>query len=184
MNQGMGGGMGMGMGGGMGGMGGMGGGGMGGMGGGGGFFNVPAEKGATMKVAAEKTTQFKVGLLCLEHGKRNPTPKVPYELRPIETFTSKPGVADLMVMFGQGKIDQRSAQAAAWHLNNGMSWQTLAAKRIEHLTGDSEPYFTSDQIATGMRAAEVAVAAAQERGVTTPSVPTTSPGETAGAKTK
>ena len=34
---------------------------------------------------------------------------------------------------------------------------------IEHINGDSEPYFTSEQIAFGMRAAEVAVATYQER---------------------
>ena len=61
-----------------------------------------------------------------------------------------------------------------------MSWQTLAAKRIEHINGDSEPYFTADQIATGMRVAEVAIAAAQERGTTTPRQPQNSPGESAG----
>ena len=140
----------------------MGGGMGGGGGGGGGFFNIAAEKGSNMKVAAEKVSQFKVGLVCLEHGKRNPTPKVPYEIRPIDTFTSKVGVAELLIMFGEGKVDQRSAQAAAWHLNNGMSWQTLAAKRIEHLTGDTEPYFSADQIGIGMRVAEVAISTAQE----------------------
>ena len=88
-------------------------------GGGGGFFNVPAEKGNTMKVAAEKSTQFKVGLVCLEHGKRNPTPKVPYELRPIDSFTSKPGVVELLTLFGDSKVDQRSASGGLapeqWH---------------------------------------------------------------------
>jgi len=177
-NQSMGGGMG-GMGG--GGMGGMGGGGMGGMGGGGGggggFFNIAAEKGANMKVAAEKVSQFKVGLVCLEHGKRNPTPKVPYEIRPIGTFTAKPGVTELLEMFGSGKVDQRSAQAAAWHLNNGMSWQQLAAKRIEHLNGDSEPWFSADQIEIGMRVAEVAISTAHERGNISPQEPTTTSAE-------
>ena len=67
------------MGGGMGGMGmggggmGMGGGGMGG-GGGGGFFNIPAEK----------VGQFKVQTVCLEHGKKDPRPAIPYEIKPIE----------------------------------------------------------------------------------------------------
>ena len=62
-----------GMGGGMGGM--MGGGGMGGMMGGGGMGGMGmGGMGGMMNIPAEKTTKFKVPLVCLEHGKLDPRP--------------------------------------------------------------------------------------------------------------
>jgi hypothetical protein len=159
--QGMGGGMG-GMGGGgggffnvpmggmgMGGMGGMGmpGMGMGGMGGGGGFFNVPAEK----------EGNFKVPCMCLEHGKPEPRAAMTYKLAPIESLSTKPGVEALCRLLGYGKISQRAAQVAAWHLNNDMSWETLANKRIEHADGSSEPYFSQEELRAGMSLANQAL---------------------------
>jgi hypothetical protein len=123
-----------GMGGGGGGGGGFGGG--GGGGGGGGFFNV----------AAEKVANVKVPCVCLEHGKDNPRPAIPYEIMPIADFNGDPNVWTLCALLGQGRIDQRAAQAAAWHLANNMSWQELASKRIERLDGSSTPYFSQDEI--------------------------------------
>ncbi|MBI1248725.1 hypothetical protein GC197_12900 [bacterium] len=161
MNQGMGGGMGGGMmGGGMGGMGG----GMGGMGGGGGFFNV----------LPEKVQKFKVGGVCLDHGKAEPNPKIPYELRPIESYTTKPGVAEICAMMARGELNQRSAQAAAWHLNNGMSWQELANKQIEHLVTGPTPYFSRVELQIAYKASEIAKEQAKAREKLKPSISTVS----------
>ncbi|MCB0351846.1 MAG: hypothetical protein KDD38_11735, partial [Bdellovibrionales bacterium] len=116
-NQGMGGMMGGGMmGGGMGGM---------GMGGGmgGGMFNI----------APEKTVRMEAHCVCLEHGKEEPRPKVPYEIRPIDEFTDNADVQELLNLFATGQVNQRVVQAAAWHLANNMSWAELAAKQIEHV---------------------------------------------------
>lgn len=147
MNQSMGGGMG-GMG--MGGMGGMGG---GGMGGGMGMFNVPPEK----------VGQFKVTTVCLEHGKREPTEKVVYEVKPIETFTTTSGVRELCEAVGKGEINQRAAQAAAWHLSSGLSWEQLAAKQVHRANGARQPYFTADEIQSAMRISAVSVRTAKLR---------------------
>ncbi len=160
----MGGGGGQGMGGGMGGMGG------GGMGMGGGFFNVPAEK----------EGNFKVPCMCLEHGKPEPRPAMTYKLAPIETLSKKPGVEELCRQLGYGKINQRAAQVAAWHLNNEMSWQTLTAKRIEHADGSSEPYFTEDELREGMLLAHQAVTEYENHKFDhEDKKPAASPGETA-----
>ncbi len=153
-NQGIGGGMGGGMGG-----GGMGGGGMGG--GGMGMFNVPPEK----------VAQFKVATVCLDHGKREPRPNVPYQIKPIEQYTDKSAVRELVQLLGTGGVSQRAAQAAAWHLNNDMSWEQLAAKRIRHANGTSEPYFTAEELRTAMQAAGVATNLAEQRKSTQPSSP-------------
>jgi hypothetical protein len=142
-NQGFGGGMG-------GGMGGMGGG-MGGMGGG--FFNVPPEKVGKLTCPA----------VCLEHGKKDPRPAIPYEIRPIDQCTERTGVHELLAMLGTGKLSQRAAQAAAWHLQDGMSWQQLAAKRLRFADGTSRSYFHPAELQAGMRIAATAVRIAEQR---------------------
>ncbi|MGA2066999.1 MAG: hypothetical protein ABSG86_18615 [Thermoguttaceae bacterium] len=133
-----------GMGGGMGGMGGMG---MGGM----------------MYIAPEKTEAFKVPTVCLEHGKTEPHPTVPYTIEPIESFTDRPAVQELCRMLGQGKINQRVAQAAAWHLSNDMSWQQLATKQQRRAGGGTSPYFTPAEIQAAMQLATTAIQGAQAR---------------------
>jgi hypothetical protein len=135
-----------------GGMGGMGMGGMG-MGGGMGMFNVPPEK----------VGQLKVPTVCLEHGKGEPRAAIPYEIKPLETVTTQPGVRELCELLGRGQIVQRAAQAAAWHLNNGMSWQELSAKRLRYANGTSQPYFTPQEIQTAMGIASQATRIAEER---------------------
>ena len=154
-----------GMGGGMGGgMNQMMGGGMGGMGGG--MMNMPAEKmddGISITIVAGKMASYKIVTVCLEHGKRDPRPAVPYEIRPLETVSTKPGVAELLTLLGYGRIDQRGAQAAAWHLANDMSWEQLSQKRIQTVLGDGGSYFTPDQIAIGVDVAQIATTAAANR---------------------
>ncbi len=123
--QGMGGGMG-GMGGGMGGMGGMGGG-MGGMGGGMGGMG-----GGMFRVSPDRAGKLKVTCVCLEHGKQDPNPRMKYKIVPIEQINDDPRVAKLCELLGEGRLAQNTAQAAAWHMANGLSWNELSAKnRIE-----------------------------------------------------
>jgi hypothetical protein len=136
--QGMGGGM-------MGGMGGMGGG-MGGMGGGGGMFNI----------APDKVQKVKIGTVCLDHGLTDPNPRVPYKPVPIESYAKDPAIAELVKLMCSGRIDQHSAQAAAWHIQNGLSWQELANKiGIKHIDGRKEPYFTAAQLERAFMATKV-----------------------------
>ncbi|HVA49085.1 MAG TPA: hypothetical protein VNH11_22170 [Pirellulales bacterium] len=159
----------MGMGGmGMGGMGAGGGGGGQGMGGGGGgMFNVPADKEGNVRVPC----------VCLEHGKPEPRPQMTYSIKRVESFTTKPGVAELLTELDPSGMNQRAAQAAAWHLNNGMSWEQLAGKRIERADGSSYPYFLPEELRGGIELADRAVAAAAAAKKVQPKQP--SPGETA-----
>ena len=145
-----GGGMGQGMGGGMG-MGGMG---MGGMGMGGmGMFNV----------APEKVGKLKVTTVCLEHGKPEPRPAMKYEIKPIQSFTDKVEVHELLRVLGTGRINQRAAQVAAWHLTGDMSWQQLVAKRLRFADGTSRPYFTAQELRAGVQLAAMATQLAEKR---------------------
>jgi hypothetical protein len=141
-----------GVGGGGGGFGGGGGGGFGG-GGGGGFFNV----------APEKVGKIKVVTVCLEHGKDEPNPRIAYTLKPIETFTDNQKVIELVKMVARDEIDQHSAQAAAWHLANGMTWQELAQKvGKKHLDGSTEPYFNRLNLERALAASKAAAERAEK----------------------
>jgi len=133
-------------GGGMGG-GGMGGGGMGGMGGGGmggGMFNIPAGMKARVKV----------NTVCLEHGKRDPNPKIPYTIIPIEKFTKKAEVIETCRLLANGQISQQVAQAAAWHYTDDMSFPALADKnRIVFRNGYTEKFFSYNQVLAAQQVA-------------------------------
>ena len=150
MGGGMGGGGMQGMGGGM--MGGGMGGGMGGMGGGmgGGMFNV----------APDKVQKVKVASVCLDHGLDEPNVKVPYKPVPLDSYAKDPAIEQLVKMMCAGMIDQHSAQAAAWNIQNGLSWEFLANKvGVKHIDGRKEPYFT----AAHLERAFVAVKLAKEQ---------------------
>ena len=93
-------------------------------------------------MAPEAVGKIKLAVVCLEHGKPDPAAHIPYEIRPVESFSKDPQVKELLTMLGQGNLDQRAAQAAAWHFANGLSWDELATKKIHHLGGrPDEPYF-------------------------------------------
>ncbi len=180
LKQGLGGGLG-GMGGGLGGMGGGLGGGLGGtgtgtggygggaqsfgggMGGYGGGYGGGGFGGGFMNVPAEGVGKLKITTVCLEHGKSEPRAAMEYEIKPIGQFTDKKEVHELCKMLGYRKLDQRVAQAAAWHLGNDMSWQELAAKELRFATGIRRPYFTPMEIQAAIQAATVAAKAAEEQ---------------------
>ena len=129
------------------------GGGMGGMGMG--MMNIPAEK----------VAQFKIAMVCLQHGMKEPRSSTRYEVKPIEEFTTKPEVKELLTAFGKRRLNQRATQAAAWHLANGMSWEELLNKQIEHLNGTSEPWFDPREIQAAMEIAQYSVVQAQQNAI-------------------
>ncbi len=113
----------------------------GGGGGGGGFFSVPPEK----------TEKVDIAVLCLNHGLRDPSSSTAYKIVPADSVVDRPAVVELLKAFGRGDLKHSAAQAAAWHLNNDLSWQELSAQ----LQGTKRsfrrpPYFSADEIRTGM----------------------------------
>ncbi len=130
--------------------GGYGGGGFGGGGfGGGGFFSIPPESKIRLPYKS----------VCLEHGKKDPHPRVQYKLVRVEEYTDKPELQELIKLVGTGKLDAQSAQAAAWHLANDMSWQALSAKLYDRAGAPDTPFFSRQQLA----AAQSLVAAARSK---------------------
>jgi hypothetical protein len=147
--QGMMGGMG-GMGG--GGMGGMGGGGMGGMGGGG-----MGGMGGMMRVQPDKPNKLTVATLCLEHGKLDPNPRMKYKVVRLEEVNDSPVVAELCKALASGRVGQNTAQAAAWHVANGLTWEELVRKPrvISEYTG-VEMFFSRFEVDAAIRLTSLA----------------------------
>jgi hypothetical protein len=167
--QGMGGGMGGGGMGGMGGgMGGMGGGGMGGMGGGG------MGMGGMMRVEPDRPRRMTVATLCLEHGKPDPNPRMKYRVVRLSEVNAAPEIAELCKAVARGDVPQNTAQAAAWHIANGLTWEELTSKprMISEYTG-IEYYFNRVEIQNALRVTALAQRAAENTAATT-----TSPGDT------
>jgi hypothetical protein len=162
------GGMGMGgMGGGQamgGGMGGMGGGGLGGGGLGGGGMGGGAAGGAGFfSIPAERTVSVPMTSVCLEHGKANPNSRMTYRLARPSEFSDKPELPELLKLVGQNKIDRGAAQAAAWHIASGMSWEKIAAEKWDHVGRPDSPYFSQNQLMTGRMVVADVQAKAREK---------------------
>ena len=135
------------------GMNGMGGGGMG-MGGGGGAFSIPPERSRT----------FRVPTVCVEYGKHEPSSRMPYKLTKAETFSSDPKLAFVLESLGRGELSQKVAQAAAWHIANGLTWEKLAAEKIDHAGGiPDEPYLSQAELVMAYRLVAVATDEARRR---------------------
>ena len=80
-----------------------------------------------------------------------------YTIAPITALSDKPEVAELCKMLARGEIDQASAQAAAWHMEDGLTWEQLLAKEKVHLSnGHVEMYFNRGNIAVAMKAKQAA----------------------------
>jgi hypothetical protein len=124
------------------------GGGFGGGGGGGGGLG-----GGGFNLAPEASGKLKVSIVCLEHGKEDPNAHIPYEIRPLDSFTDDGRVKEVLMMLGSGNVDQQAAQAAAWHFANGLSWSELAAKTSHHLGRPDEAYFSPGELKTAMQIA-------------------------------
>jgi hypothetical protein len=119
-----------------------------------GFFNIEPGKERKLKVAA----------VCLQHGKDEPNPRVAYRICPIASVTEKPEVAELLKSLANDATDQRAVQAAAWHLENGLSWKELAKMpRIRHLGGVTERFFSALEIDRARAYSDASLVAAKQR---------------------
>ncbi len=133
--------------------GGQGGGGFGGGQGGGGqggIFNIPP--GRVGKAA------FKI--VCLEEGKPDPKSRIKYKIQPLTDLNKDPRIFEMLRMLANDEISQPVAQAAAWNVTDGLSWQELSVKnRIERMDGSYERYFAPQHLYFAQRV----VPAAAER---------------------
>jgi len=120
---------------------------MGGGGGpvGGGIFNIPPGRVGKVNVAT----------FCLEHGKTDPRPQMTYKIQPLKDLNDDPRVEKICRLLANGQIDQHVAQASAWNVANGLTWEYMLTKnRVERMDGSFERYFLPDHL----RAAQQVVA--------------------------
>jgi hypothetical protein len=111
------------------------------------FFNI----------GSDRVVKIKFVSVCLEHGKPEPNSRIAYDLVPIDSFTNDPAVIQLAQMLGRGEIEQSAAQAAAWHLANGLTWQQLTNKTgVKHVNGTTEPFFSFQSLQKAQQAVQEA----------------------------
>ncbi len=104
----------------------------------GGMFNIPA--GRAIKIKADA--------VCLEYGKPSPDARMKYQLKPLAEVCDKPELAAVLTSLGKDQMDQRTAQAAAWHLTDDLSFSKLAGLLRREVGGTKEYQFTPDQVAS------------------------------------
>jgi len=112
-------------------------------------FNLPG--GPLFNVLPGKIVKKKLPCVCLDFGKPDPRPRIPYRIERLESVSSKPEVRELLVLLGQGVCSQKTAQIAAWHLANDMSWQELAGLKYKQANGSTRPRFSSADLELAKR---------------------------------
>jgi hypothetical protein len=122
-------------------------------GGGEGFFSVPPDK----------IVRVEYSSVCLEHGKREPTPGMRYRPVQVEQYSKDPVLKQLLTRVANQQIDTNAAQAAAWHVANGMSWEQLADKRLGVRGANRHtPYFAPETIASARNTIALVTAEVRE----------------------
>ena len=66
--------------------------------------------------------------VCFEYGKRTPNSRMRYELVPVQQVAADGRLAAALQSLADESYDQQAVQAVAWHLANGMTWQSLRGK--------------------------------------------------------
>ncbi len=122
--------------------------------GGGGFFSVPPEK----------VTKQDLGFVCLEHGTPDPRSTTKYVIKPIDQITTNPLVVEVIKGMGKGLYGHDAAQAACWHLQNGLSWEELAAKERRQLLQPTRPYFSAAEMRQAVKIVEHVTKIVEEQG--------------------
>ncbi len=116
------------------------------------------------RVPAARAMKLRLPCVCLQYGRREPSPRVPYEVRPIESFSTNPVLAEVLRLHASGEHRRRIAQIAVWHLSDKMSWSKLASLRISNPWDRSRqkfPKFSSLEIEAAEKLVEKAKKAAK-----------------------
>lgn len=100
----------------------------------------------TWSLAPGEMVQLQVPCFCLEYGRPDPSRHIPYQLVPLQDLNRQPAVAELLQRFGQGSVDQRVAQLAAWHLASGVPWPMLARVKLPQSVGRAAGAVTRSEL--------------------------------------
>ena len=83
--------------------------------------------------------------------------RMAYKLVALDTFSTDPKLQALLANFGRGGMPQKVAQAATWHVANGLTWDQLAAKKIDRLGRPDDAWFTQAELLLAHRSVAMAV---------------------------
>lgn len=104
-------------------------------------------QGGFFRIAPKKTRKLKAMTVCMEYGRPDPNPRVAYKMVPITELTTDKKVIELCTKLGQKTVDQKVAQAVAWHLANGLEWNQIAKiNRLQSRYLGNIPMFTANQM--------------------------------------
>ncbi len=109
----------------------------------GGIFGRP---GGVMNIPPGKVLKVKRASVCLEYGKPEPGPRIPYKIVPLEEMSDDPSLREMLTVLGHGELNQRIAQIVAWRFANGMTWEQLASLTVKQFNGRHTPRFTLAEI--------------------------------------
>ncbi|TWT92686.1 hypothetical protein [Stieleria varia] len=82
--------------------------------------------GGLFRIGAHKMRKLSVLSVCLDHGKAEPSAKIPYELVPLDSLTSDEELSRALLALRQKELSHQAAQAIAWHRVCGLTWNKLA----------------------------------------------------------
>ena len=104
-------------------------------------------QGGFMRIAPQKTRKLKATTVCMEYGKPDPNPRVAYKMIPVTELTKDKNLIELCERLGKKEVDQKIAQAVAWHLANGLDWKQLAKiNRLQSRYLGNVPLFTASHL--------------------------------------
>jgi hypothetical protein len=83
-----------------------------------------------------------VPCFCLEYGKPDPHPRIPYLLRPLTDLTRNDAVSELLIQFARQQHSQRVTQLALWHVANQVPWPALAQSQLPRSVAGRHQRFT------------------------------------------
>jgi hypothetical protein len=95
-----------------------------------------------------------VPCFCLEFGKPDPNPRIPYLLRPLEDLTKDQAVRNLLIEFSHQKYSQRVMQLAVWHVANQVPWNVLAKSTLPRSIAGRNQKFSKVELAAARTLAE------------------------------
>ncbi|MFM1902373.1 MAG: hypothetical protein RLZZ440_273 [Planctomycetota bacterium] len=112
---------------------------------------------APFTVPSGKSVTLRVPLVCLEYGRPEPTPRMTYRLSPLADFSQDPRLAVLLGGLASGHLTQPVAQAAAWHVASGRSWEQLAAEVVKGAGAfPDRPVFSPAELQAARQAVAIA----------------------------
>lgn len=102
--------------------------------------------GGLMNIPPGKIVKAKLPAVCLEHGKPEPGPRMPYRIARLEEVNGDAGVRTLLTNYSFDRSNQRVAQLAAWHLANGKSWKELDGLTFTHINRQVTRQFSREEV--------------------------------------